>query len=42
MTAAAMQMAEKKVRASIIAGMDASPVFEASEHVLDRMSPIRL
>jgi len=35
MTVAAIAMADMKVRASVIAGVDTPPVLEAPEHILD-------
>ena len=35
MTVGAMQMADMKVCAAIIAGVDASPVLEPAEHIFD-------
>src|SRR2546430_17736392 len=38
MIVAAMHIAEKKVRASIVAGVDAPPVLELTEHIFDFMA----
>lgn len=38
MTIAAMEMADKKMGAAFVAGVDTSPVFDFAEHILDAMT----